>query len=333
MADNYILIFFYGMVLLVLYRKCQQNQKFSRLRFLIGPALIAYCVYNLLLTYQIDNNLKFLNITNISTEEEINAALKATLAHFHPDQPEGDNEKFLRASELKEIYTSPKGKSFFEIHQVFGVDPRDIFYDKFSSKNFKTFHLEVFNNFAFNGFAILLIHVLMFESISESNWALGGFGFLFALGIILEGIIFDHPLFSTFYEPVIKYITQWTHGSQITVVQMIALTKIFFATVGFFLAMVWLEIKSLYPKRRFNELWESVQKGLKNPSFKPEEMASDIHLFSEKVDKRTKSFQKEMKMVKWTLIGAPFGILVNYLGQIGAFQMWVMETFGMKDQQ
>lgn len=249
------------------------------------------------------------------------------MAHYHPDQPDGDNDKFVRASELKEIYTSAKGKSFFDIHQVFGVDPRDIFYDKFSSKNFKTFHLEIFNNFAFNAFAILLIHVLLFESITESNWALAGFGFIFGLGIILEGILFDHPLFAIIEDAIVTYITSWMRGSQNTVVQFIALVKIMSATIGFLLAIVWLEIKSLYPKKRFNELWETIKASLKNPDLKPEEMAADIHLFSIKVDKRTKIFQKEMKTVKWILIASPIGICLNYLGQLGTFQTWIAEFF------
>lgn len=330
LIDSFIFFIFCGEVLLVAYKKLAQQPKLARWRFLVVLLLIAFCCFNLWNVYSADNHFKFLNIPRDFTEEQVHSATKMAMAKYHPDQPTGDNDSFIKVSELKEIYDTKRGKNMFKLHQFFGVDPREIFYDKFSSKNFETFQLEVFNSFAFNSFAIFLAHVLLFEEVSGSTTLLFVSVLFFTGGFPMEGAIFGHHLWIDFHDMAMDFIEDRTWLSQLTLMQVASFFKVLIASIGFLALIIYFEVKSLRHKQKFDQIWDQLRVKIKSGQFKPEEAVQEIGLFSKKVEKRVKNFEKEMRTVNWALILAPIGIGVTMLGVIPKVVLWVIKYFNIK---
>jgi hypothetical protein len=261
--------------------------------------------------FHFENHFKFLRLPNDFKKESFRKAIRDSFARNHPDVVGGDNEAFIRTNELEEIFNA-KDHYWFQIYNLFFVDPRSVFYDKLAHKDFAAFHAEAINTNHFSLFAVLISHVMIFEEISTSNFWLALTVCFHVVGMLIRSLVIYDPVVQNYSDRVVQIFRDRPFFKDLTYFELNTLIKYVFSFCGLMIVALHLFVKSKSQKKNFDCVWEEIAQTVKKGGDQLEGKTELVKSLATKVDKRIKNHKKEMKSLAWTVLLTPVIVVLNH---------------------
>jgi len=314
-ANNLINYVFLNNLLLLGYRLSQKSARLKRFGMPIALLIVGFLVYDLVETIRQPSYYSQLGMWRNLDAEATKAAVKNSLKKYHPDKRTGDAELYLAAQEIGEILQSKQAENLMRIYSDFGEDPRVIFFDKFASKNYPTYHLEAVHDLQSNFYIFVIFELIALEEIISSSTIAYSMIGVISLGYVFEATLYGYSFLQNFRNPLLELLAKIPLLKMVPNFIAIAFIKKLCTAVASLIFILCLILKGKKKSLKFDQIWNAIAAGLIAHKRVPREK-SLLEQFDKKLNHRISEKKKELKFMTIILVFFFVYWILNYFNLI-----------------